>query len=328
MKGVLGIFLLSLLSPLLVGCEAPLDVSAVELREQDPIRRTDFFQDVQVSGDTVVVVGRGGVLLHSSDGGRQWQRQRMDGFPSFIDVTACPDGTFAALDTMAGVWISRDRALNWERRQIETEETMQAVACAPDNRLWVVGSFSTIGYSADLGRSWVISSLDEDAILNGIQFFGPEDVLVVGEFGTLLRSTDGGRSWNRDLRIPGEFYPQDVYFSDPEHGWVVGLAGSILHTEDGGRSWKQEPTGTRATLYGIHPVGGEIYVVGREGVILRRDGERWAQIDYGGKVRLYIVGLYPADENEFFVVGQAGYLARILPRSNSVAVVGRNFRGG
>ncbi|RME34678.1 MAG: glycosyl hydrolase [Gammaproteobacteria bacterium] len=327
MRSLLFIPLLLAVS-LLCGCEAPLDVSAVEMSKEDPVRRTDFFQDVQVSGDAVVVVGRGGVLLHSGDGGRQWQRQRLEGFPSFIDVTACPDGTFVALDTMAGVWIGTNGGANWERRQIDTEETMQAVGCGPDNRLWAVGSFTTIASSDDLGRNWQVRSLDEDAILNGIQIFDADNLLIVGEFGTLLRSSDGGQSWNRDAEIPGHFYPQDLYFSDREHGWVVGLAGSVLRTEDGGRSWKQERTGTRATLYGIHPVGSELYVVGREGVILRREGEQWTPVDYGGKVRLYIVGLYPADEHEFFVVGQNGYLARILPRSNSVAVIGGDFRGG
>lgn len=56
-----------------------------------------------------------------------------------------------------------------------------------------------------------------------------------------------------------------VQFVDKNEGWAVGDEGVVWHTIDGGRNWEFQPTGTRASLRGMHfltPFTG--WIVGRE----------------------------------------------------------------
>jgi photosystem II stability/assembly factor-like uncharacterized protein len=65
----------------------------------------------------------------------------------------------------------------------------------------------------------------------------------------------------------------DLYFSDRRNGYVVGAYGLILHTVDGGGTWKpwmqqvDNPDGLN--LYGIRAAGGELFIVGERGLLLR-----------------------------------------------------------
>ena len=43
-----------------------------------------------------------------------------------------------------------------------------------------------------------------------------------------------------------------VKFVDAKEGWVAGDHGVVFHTIDGGQTWERQPTGTRASLRGLH----------------------------------------------------------------------------
>ena len=104
----------------------------------------------------LLVVGNHGLVLRSVDAGTTWSRQELPGWPSLIDIAACPNGQFAALATEGQVLVSADDGQTWTANQIQTEESPQGITCDPQNRLWVVGSFTTIIVSDDarteLGR--------------------------------------------------------------------------------------------------------------------------------------------------------------------------------
>jgi len=296
------------------GCEAPLDLEHVKLQQDKSIRRSDLFQAVSVQGEDVVVVGRDSALLSSNDRAHTWRRHEFQGFPSFVDVTSCPNGYFVALDTKAGVWTSPDKGANWQRYPIKTDETVQAITCAPDDHLWVVGSFTTIFQSQDLGKSWSSHSFDVDAILNGIQFFDAKQGIAVGEFGTFLTTNDGGKSWSRKLSIPDEFYPEAMYFTDPRHGWVVGLGGTVLYTGDGGHTWQSQDTGTKVTLYGISMVDKVPYITGREGILLKRQADRWQKVAHNNPARHFLRAISGLGDGHLIIAGEAGTLMLIDTR--------------
>ncbi|NMG77738.1 WD40/YVTN/BNR-like repeat-containing protein, partial [Aromatoleum diolicum] len=67
----------------------------------------------------------------------------------------------------------------------------------------------------------------------------------------------------------------DVWFADEQSGFVVGAFNLILRTTDGGKNW--EPWLDRTAnpqalhLYAIRPAGGDVYVTGEQGLVLRLD---------------------------------------------------------
>ena len=290
------------------GCESPLVLDEVQNAEQSPIRRTDNIQAVSAFRQTIVAVGSAGLILASQDGGATWQRHEMSSWPSFLDITSCADGLFAALAFEGEVWLSTDSGTNWSRNELPTEEAPQAIQCDPAGNLWVVGSFSTISISRDGGASWTLSSLDEDVIYTDIQFFDEQTAYIAGEFGTLMKTTDGGANWEFMTPMPDEFYPQSMYFEDLDKGWIAGLGGVLLATEDGGQTWNVQSTGSLVTLYTMARADGHIFVAGGEGSLFRYDGTDWTQVDHGQTFRLYLRGMETLPDHRLIVSGPGGVL--------------------
>ncbi len=298
----------------LVACESPLNLKGVEASQSAPLRRGDLFQDAASSDRVLLVVGNHGVVLRSVDTGTTWSRQELTGWPSLIDIAACPNGHFAALATEGEVLVSADDGQTWTKNPIQTEESPQGITCDPHNRLWVVGSFSTIIVSDDDGQNWNDRSIGDDTILTTIQFIDADHAVIFGEFGFNVHSADGGETWTPGEPLPDEFYPQDVWFRDLDTGWVAGLAGQILHTADGGKSWALQATSTLVPLYRLAGIGTEVFAGGGEGVLLKFDGSSWQRVAHGQPVRLHLRVVHPVGDEQLLIGGAAGALY-VVPRS-------------
>jgi photosystem II stability/assembly factor-like uncharacterized protein len=301
-------------SLLLLGCEAPLVLDEIQKEQQQPYHRFDRFLSAAGNDQALVVVGAMGLVLHSDDQGMHWARETLSGEPTLIDVTACPDGDFAALAIEEGqVWLSEDQGANWSPVTTGSQEVPQAITCDVNNRLWVVGSFTSILSSVDKGRTWSAQSMDEDAILTYVHFFDAEQGIIVGEFGMVLKTRDGGSSWQRGEPIPDEFYPLAAWFDEPMRGWVAGVNGVIQSTEDGGQTWQKDVTGTHAPIYAFMALGDQLYASGEFGTVLRRKSpagtgiQHWDLIDTGHDVRFFLRALWPVGEQLLFG-GEAGVL--------------------
>lgn len=124
-----------------------------------------------------------------------------------------------------------------------------------------------------------------------------------------------------DLRYPDDAALRAVQFVDVSEGWAVGDVGVVWHSIDGGKSWERQPTGTVASLRGLHflnPYTG--WVVGREelpqggsvGVVLttRDGGLKWQRLSTHAlpglqRIRFFDdkTGIAVGDSNEHFPTG-------------------------
>lgn len=309
------------LGALLAGCEAPLDLAGVHSQLSQPTQRSDLFQAVARHQDTVIAVGGMGTVVQSSDGGVNWQRTTLTGKPFLVDVTACPDGTFYAIDRIDGLWSARSDG-QWARKALPEMTEPQGMTCDASNVIWVIGGFSTILHSTDAGNSWETWVGDEDIYLTTIQFVDPHHGIVSGEFGAMLLSTDSGVSWNRVNDLPDSFYPQSTYFTSPTTGWVVGLNGTIWKTESGGQSWQRMQSGIKTPLYGITGFGNTVVAVGDNTTILyhRVGDESWTPLNDATKSRTYLRGVTGLGGGKFIAAGGGGTLFTItIPNSGALA---------
>lgn len=315
----------------LAACEAQLDLSKVERERQQPTTRFDQFQAAARTADMLVVVGSGGVVLRSPDGGRNWTRHELAiadeplTAPGLIDIAACPDGSFVILDIGRRLWLSDGAATVWESRTIDMMDEPLALTCDPRGRIWIVGGFSTLMVTANKGESWTDLSLGEDAMFTTIQFLDENNGVISGEFGSFLVTADGGETWQRGAVISEEFYPQDAHFVSPRDGWVVGLTGLIFHTTDGGQTWTRQESGTEVPLYGLAEAHGRVFAVGDHATLLvHRDGA-WRAVPRAQRKFGYLRVIQPLADNRVLVAGGAGTLAtldlrdRAIPLSEEVA---------
>ncbi|MFC7050122.1 WD40/YVTN/BNR-like repeat-containing protein [Emcibacter nanhaiensis] len=298
------------------GCEAKLDLSGVEKSEQQAVKRSDQFLAAAENDQALVIVGRRGVVLTSFDRGESWQRQQLTGdtvvdLPNLVDITACPDGNFIALDTNRKIWLGGADARTWTSKKIDTPEEVVDLACDATGAYWVVGSFTLILKSQDQGQSWQDMSIGEDALLSRIQFVTPEHAVITGEFGVVYTSEDGGKSWFPTGPVPNEFYSAASYFRTSQQGWVGGLQGIILYTEDGGKSWNRQKTGTSSPIYRIFENGKSLIALGDQGTILSLHENEWRPLTVEGLGFGYLRAAVPLEDGQFLVAGGNGLLRTI-----------------
>jgi photosystem II stability/assembly factor-like uncharacterized protein len=292
-------------------CEARVDLSDADARARNPVHETDRFQAAARHGDTVVLVGDAGTVLVSADRGAAWERVQLPQrqppvLPDLIDVTACPDGTFVALDGARGVWFSGLDPREWALALQALDEDGVDLTCDPTGRVWVVGAFTQITSSVDRGHTWRDQSLGDDAIFTSIQFTGSDVGIIVGEFGLHYRSFDGGASWAAHKSIPNNFYPLAALFQDRREGWLTGLQGTVLYTTDGGAHWVRQDTGARVPVYGVAVGDTGLRAVGGRGTVFSLSGESWQRVKREDAGYGYLRAILPLGNGEFLAAGGNG----------------------
>jgi photosystem II stability/assembly factor-like uncharacterized protein len=300
------------LGPLLLACQGAFDDRAVNLEKKKTVLRTDQFQGVASNGRVAVAVG-GVVAVVSDLTSQQQSRRTLEGTVALIDVAACPDGSFVALDFYRKVWRADPMATEWQARPLAGNARPLGLTCDRANRYWVVGSNSSVASSADQGRSWQQQGGAEDAMLNTIQFVDDKAGFITGEFGTVLATVDGGASWSRQARIAEDFYPYAAHFSSPEVGVVAGLTGTMLQTTDGGKSWQKLSNASGLPQYGLARQGQQLYSVGAGGSLLQLENTEWKPVDYGKAAPGYVRGIAAIGGDRLLIAGGAGVMRMVVP---------------
>lgn len=310
--GLLG--LLGLALPLLSACGP----HGRGLAAPEGVSRADQVQAVVATPRVWVGATDAGTLLVSVDQGRVWQRQRLPGTVSIIDLQACPDGSLLALDFYRKLWVAGPDAQAWQARALPGRFTPLALSCRSDGTAWVVGSEATVLATADRGQTWQDHSLHQDAMLRTVQFLGAQQGFVLGEFGLVLGTRDGGRSWQRVGALPEDFYPYAAHFDNANTGWASGVAGTVLATRDGGKTWQAQANATGAALYALVKREGQLYGLGDGGQVVVLNEQRW---EPAGAVRgaAWLAAATDLGRQGVLTVGPQGLVQVLKPEGRKVA---------
>lgn len=173
-------------------------------------------------------------------------------------------------------------------------------------RLIAVGQRGHILWSDDAGTQWRQAKVPVSSDLTAVQFIDDKQGWAIGHDGVVLHTENAGESWSlqldgngiskllvaraeaieasgsavgvRDLSFLSEQGVDQsllgLLFVDSKIGYVVGAGNLALETFDGGRSWApltdriDNPRGLH--LYGIGRAFNDIFIVGEQGLIVRR----------------------------------------------------------
>jgi photosystem II stability/assembly factor-like uncharacterized protein len=318
-----------------VGCHK--EVQDIPLQNR-LIGISDRFFDVQaLDADHAVVVGYGGKILATSDGGYTWLQQ--------------PSGTGRALYRVRFVdanngWVcgqtglvlhTKDGGKTWERQNSGTNVYLFSIFFLDANRGWAVGDKSIYVQTADGGTTWTVHKIapaaqadvsaaemaaSADPVLYDVQFVDSNVGWVVGEFGKIYQTKDSGQSWTEQeqsllgdeivdvLDLPTFF---GVRFLDREHGWAAGLDGRIARTENGGGKWAFEKMKLDFPI--VDPLfnvtvfpDGKGWAIGAAGEVVQLTdaGGEWQRAKLGMEVLTWLRGMNWLDENNGWIVGGHG----------------------
>ncbi len=224
----------------------------------------------------LVTGGELGMLLYSTDQGKNWTRAKVSNDREALinQISFAPDGLHGIAVGHEG-WILRttDGGLSWKEVAFEEKngEPLMSVARLPSGAWIAVGAFGKALRSDDDGEHWaplVLPATVEDKHLNRI--VGSADGqrwLIVGERGLVLHSGDAGQSWS----VIEPFYNGSLYnaLALPNGGWLTyGMRGNIFHSDGDLGPWSRSDMSVQASFYG-HAVtpDGKIILVGQGSVM-------------------------------------------------------------
>ena len=171
--------------------------------------------------------GDGGTLLHTIDGGKEWNSLR--------------GGVGKNYDAQRIFFMNENRG--WMLGEMREKSSNEAT--------------SVLMATEDGGQIWQHIALPN---VTSFFFVNEKNGFAVGRKSTLLKSNDGGLQWKTVENLTPlisagsesdslSFGFSDVYFMNPEIGWAIGnyngrntsIVGALLMTTDSGENWQRIP---------------------------------------------------------------------------------------
>jgi photosystem II stability/assembly factor-like uncharacterized protein len=329
---------LGLLPLALAACHREVEMTPLADRK---IYITDRFYDVQaVSPQHVVIVGYGGKILDTRDGGRTWEVRNSGTDNALYKVHLVDGKTGWAMGQGGTIVKTTDGGLTWTPQQSTTESYIFSFAALTPEHVIGVGDKATIVESKDGGATWTARTYEgvkgaggmteeEEVVAQQPSFYDVHFVddktgWIVGEFGKILKTTDAGATWTEQQQslIGGEIVDAlglptffGAHFLDASNGAAAGLDGRIAFTANGGATWAFDDVGAELTVplfeLQLFPDGSG-WAVGSAGEVLRKGGigETWQLADLGMRVFSWLRDVSFADDKNGWLVGGFGIILR------------------
>jgi photosystem II stability/assembly factor-like uncharacterized protein len=272
--------------------------------EHVPTRST--LTAVTAKGDQVWAVGHDAVIIHSTDGGENWELQQSDPdlYQPLLDVFFIDQTNGFAMGAYAYFLHTTDGGASWEEASLTDDDAAEEEVAD--------GSLD----GEDEGDvSYDYSEYEDDFVdyhLNAMTSMPDGRLVIAAEAGAGFYSDDQGASWTGvEMPYAGSMFSQLV---TPQGSLLAfGLRGHVLESDDGGVTWLELDTGSLNTLLGgtVTP-SGVVVIVGSNGEILTRSagetGFTSSPFSDGGDLAAVVA----VDDTTIIVVGENGVLRHSL----------------
>ena len=300
---------------------------------------SDKFYDVAaLSPEKAVVVGYGGKILVTTDGGKSWQ-VKPSGTELALYNVKFPDeqnGWICGQDGL--ILYTRDGGETWQKQESGISFPIFALWFVSSTHGWAVSERATYLRTTNGGESWEsgyieasLEGVDEDAtlalvdpVLYDIHFLDEQNGWMAGEFGKIYHSTDGGVSWQEQqgtllgqagiddaLNLPAWF---GIRFLNANEGMAVGLEGKLARTTDGGNTWNfiAEEVSKSSTdpFYALSLRDGSRWITGGAGRALHSQDGEWESVQLRMPIVTWLRAVNFFDDDNGWIVGGYGTIIR------------------
>lgn len=212
---------------------------------------TSFYNiDSPNDGGDVFIVGAEGTLIHTNDGGENWNTIDVDITDPIWDIFFL-DNSIGFITTNNGIiYKTEDGGATWNN----INAVMNGIGsvsniCFITESRGFVGGFNYFKETFDGGLTWTDVPGHEPATLEftfqiqEIKFYDENVGYFSGDQGLLYKTEDGGETWvNKHVEIT-DFVVESLFSFDfledyPEIGFACGYHGLLIRTFDGGDSWE------------------------------------------------------------------------------------------
>ncbi|MGD9401286.1 MAG: M20/M25/M40 family metallo-hydrolase [bacterium] len=250
-------------------------------------------------------VGRGGVIIHTDDGGDTWWPQDSGLDIALNDVFMIDDYAGCVAANGGEMLYTLDGGDNWQQAITPTGVDLNKVYMTDANTGYACGDGGVMLKTTDGGASWFSLSSGTGDDLSSVVFVNSTDGWAVGEGGKIIRTENAGSSWS-NASSPTSDDLMDVTFVGVTNGWISTATGNVLKTEDGG-TWLEVSTPVTTSLRSVcfAPNGLTGWAAGLSGGVVKTHdgGDTWSDLSIYSEPVLW--DIYFVDNNEGWVCGSA-----------------------
>ena len=177
-------------------------------------------------------VGRGGVIIHTTDGGESWSEQSSNTSASLhaIDFIDPLNGWAVGLveDEEGTILNTTDGGVHWIRQGNGRRTALFDIEFTNDETGIAVGGDGLIMTTTDLGTTWNTVHSGENLFFWDIECVNDSVWYITGQYNInpqrppcIYATTDRGETWSV-LGEDGTFGLQSASFTDESNGWGSG----------------------------------------------------------------------------------------------------------
>ncbi|MBE0430016.1 MAG: hypothetical protein IBX61_09145 [Thermoleophilia bacterium] len=327
---ILAAFLMAVLAPYGI---AGLNTGDGDWEWSHPEPQGNTILDIDFVDDaTGWVVGSGGVVLKTDDGGSNWISQTPDATCTGLVGSGCTLDGVDFLDADTGwavggygtIFRTDDGGDSWTRQALPEPYTyvaLNSVSFSDANVGVAVGNGHGF-YTTNGGATWTrATGLATGYHYASVQMVSATAAYLAGSDGKIYKTTDGGAGWTQqNSGIASNL--TSVFFKDASNGFAIGGA-RLLRTADGGATWNSNSvTPLAGSMIAIAVAGDNLIAAGEGGVILRRESAgNWsdpldtlaaelAPVPSGATGRLHAAAVASGSASHAFAGGIGGAIVK------------------
>lgn len=189
------------------------------------------------------VIGNGGLIFRTDDGGFSWTKQT-SGVTSNLTGLTVVDANTAYICGTNGVFLkTTDGGNNWISQTTPSKRAFKSMAFVSPTLGFMTGGGPNNGgpnddkafvYKTDSYGSFTDITSYSYAVFyyNDIEVVGDKNIWTAGHLGQIFNSTDGGVTWSEELsKSNRQEHLQDIVFPTSRIGYFFGDGGVILKVD-------------------------------------------------------------------------------------------------
>ncbi len=208
----------------------------------------NLLRAVKFIGQEGWVVGSLGHIMHTSDGGENWELQVSGTSNDLLSVSFIDNQRGWIGGTSATFLKTTDGGRNWIPQAAPSGRNIKALFI-DDRHGWITVSVDSIFRTTDGGFAWEVHA-------GGLGFGGWDGIAFVDSMngwtlggGIILKSTDGGIGWTRAATLTDA--ATSISMVDSLYGAAVQAPGRAWYTRNGWRTWVEQPINIGGWIYGV-----------------------------------------------------------------------------
>jgi photosystem II stability/assembly factor-like uncharacterized protein len=246
---------------------------------------------------------------------------------ALVNGIALAGERLVAVGQRGHVLLSDDQGQSWRQASMPASSDLVAVNFATPQQGWAVGHDGIVLRSSDAGANWtrVLDGRSAGALM--LEHYRREAATATDAKQAAALVHEAERFAAQGAENPF----LDVAFENASTGYLVGAFGLIFRTTDGGANWQpllhaaDNPKALH--LYAVRVVGGEVYVAGEQGLLLKldRSNDRFRALELPYKGTLFGITGTP---RALLVHGLRGTLLRSTDAGRSWQTVNTGLQVG